>query len=60
MSHPLLGEGCGDPTGITGVEQAHGILNIHEDCDPPCARFNAATLFLARRHAEATAEPPSN
>lgn len=57
---PLLGEGCWDTTGITNVEQAHGILNIHVDCDPPCARFNAARLFLARRHAEAKAEPPTS
>ena len=42
----LHGEGCHEWWGITDERQARGIVNMHAECNPPCARRRAAKAFL--------------
>lgn len=42
----IPGEGCDEATGVTGIEQAQGILVIHRHCAPPCKRKLSAMHLL--------------
>lgn len=42
----LRGEGCSDPYGIMGDEQAVGIVAMHAKCTPPCPRRLSAQAYL--------------